>query len=115
MEEMPRSFKIFDASAGSGKTFTLTLEYLTRLLKPGSRQAFRQMLAITFTNKAVAELKHRILRNLELLAEATETTAADTTLDPLITTLSASESTPLAITFAFPRISIDESEATVIE
>ena len=84
MEEMPRSFKIFDASAGSGKTFTLTLEYLTRLLKPGSRQAFRQMLAITFTNKAVAELKHRILRNLELLAEASETTR-DT---PLFNTLS---------------------------
>ncbi len=89
MEEKPSSFRIFDASAGSGKTFTLTLEYLTQLLKPGSRQAFREMLAITFTNKAVAELKHRILRNLELLAEASEATRSAPFLSALSLRLGA--------------------------
>ena len=59
-----KAFRIYDASAGSGKTFTLAREYLILLLKQGARQAFRQILAITFTNKAVAELKNRILSNL---------------------------------------------------
>ena len=57
-------FRIYDASAGSGKTYTLTREYLVILLTPAAGQAFREILAITFTNKAVAELKHRILSKL---------------------------------------------------
>jgi ATP-dependent exoDNAse (exonuclease V) beta subunit len=64
MSSDSKAFRIYDASAGSGKTFTLAREYLILLLRPGARQAFRQILAITFTNKAVAELKNRILRNL---------------------------------------------------
>lgn len=59
-----KPFRIYDASAGSGKTFTLAREYLKLLLRPGADKAFRQILAITFTNKAVAELKHRILNSL---------------------------------------------------
>lgn len=56
------SFKIYNASAGSGKTHTLTKAYLKIVLsEPGS---FRRILAITFTNKAVAEMKHRILHSL---------------------------------------------------
>lgn len=58
-------FRIYNASAGSGKTYTLTGEYLKLLLAPGSGQAFREILAITFTNKAVGELKSRILSSLE--------------------------------------------------
>ena len=55
-------FKIFNASAGSGKTHTLTRTYLEIVLQhPGS---YRQILAITFTNKAVNEMKHRILDSL---------------------------------------------------
>ena len=61
-------FRIYNASAGSGKTYTLTREYLSILLSPGSGQAFREILAITFTNKAVAELKQRILKSLEEFA-----------------------------------------------
>jgi len=64
MSSDSNAFRIYDASAGSGKTFTLVREYLILLLRPGARQAFRQILAITFTNKAVAELKNRILKNL---------------------------------------------------
>ena len=55
-------FKIYNASAGSGKTHTLTRSYLEIVLRnPGS---FKQILAITFTNKAVNEMKHRILDSL---------------------------------------------------
>ncbi len=64
MDQRPNAFRIFDASAGSGKTFTLTREYLSLILKPGSPRAFHRILAITFTNKAVAELKTRILSSL---------------------------------------------------
>ncbi|MEO1012528.1 MAG: UvrD-helicase domain-containing protein [Bacteroidota bacterium] len=56
------SFKIFDASAGSGKTYTLTREYLKIIL--ASPKGFTRILAITFTNKAVNEMKQRILDNL---------------------------------------------------
>ncbi|MEJ2162735.1 MAG: UvrD-helicase domain-containing protein, partial [Robiginitalea sp.] len=54
----------WDSSAGSGKTFTLAREYLKLLLRPGAQQAYRHILAITFTNKAVGELKERILKSL---------------------------------------------------
>jgi ATP-dependent exoDNAse (exonuclease V) beta subunit len=64
MDPRPNAFRIFDASAGSGKTFTLTREYLSLVLRPGSVRAFHRILAITFTNKAVAELKNRILSSL---------------------------------------------------
>ena len=57
-------FKIYSASAGSGKTYSLTKEYLLLLLKDGSPSKFRQLLAITFTNKAVGEMKSRILESL---------------------------------------------------
>ncbi|MBT8204745.1 MAG: UvrD-helicase domain-containing protein [Eudoraea sp.] len=58
------AFQIFNASAGSGKTFTLVKEYLKIILSPGNKKGFRQILAITFTNKAVAEMKQRILSSL---------------------------------------------------
>ncbi|MFD2100045.1 UvrD-helicase domain-containing protein [Flagellimonas iocasae] len=58
------SFKIYGASAGSGKTYALAKEYLKLLLSNDSPVSFRQILAITFTNKAVDEMKTRILENL---------------------------------------------------
>lgn len=58
------TFKIYNASAGSGKTYQLTKSYLTLILAPGSTQKYKQLLAITFTNKAVAEMKQRILQSL---------------------------------------------------
>ncbi|RDY59698.1 UvrD-helicase domain-containing protein [Flagellimonas nanhaiensis] len=57
-------FRIYSASAGSGKTYALTKEYLKLLLSSSSPLKFRQILAITFTNKAVNEMKGRILENL---------------------------------------------------
>tara|TARA_B100000949_G_scaffold176445_1_gene157221 strand:- start:1283 stop:4408 length:3126 start_codon:yes stop_codon:yes gene_type:complete len=58
------NFKIYSASAGSGKTYALAKTYLSLLLSNDSPIKFRQILAITFTNKAVDEMKTRILDNL---------------------------------------------------
>jgi len=57
---------IYSASAGSGKTYTLTGIYITSLFR--SRFNYRKILAVTFTNKATAEMKSRILDNLHKLA-----------------------------------------------
>ncbi|WP_140937140.1 UvrD-helicase domain-containing protein [Sphingobacterium lumbrici] len=58
--------KILKASAGSGKTFSLTVHYLTLLLS--KENSYREILAVTFTNKATAEMKERILGVLQALA-----------------------------------------------
>src|SRR5690606_29457567 len=58
--------KILQASAGSGKTFRLTAHYLTLLFSGENK--YREILAVTFTNKATAEMKNRILEVLESLA-----------------------------------------------
>lgn len=57
-------FQIYNASAGSGKTYQLTKHYLLLLLSNIHAQRFRKILALTFTNKAVAEMKDRILQSL---------------------------------------------------
>ncbi|WP_248724460.1 exodeoxyribonuclease V subunit beta [Seonamhaeicola sp. ML3] len=64
-----RSFIIYNASAGSGKTFTLVKEYLKILLESKHPEKFKHILAITFTNKAVAEMKERIIEMLKLFSE----------------------------------------------
>ncbi len=53
---------VYKASAGSGKTFTLAVEYIKQLIL--NPRAYRQILAVTFTNKATAEMKERILSQL---------------------------------------------------
>jgi len=56
------AFTIYNASAGAGKTHTLVKEYLKILLSySGKDDAYRHVLAITFTNKAVNEMKSRII------------------------------------------------------
>lgn len=61
---------IFKASAGSGKTFQLVGEYLKMLFsRPTS---YRNILAVTFTNKATAEMKERILKELANLSSGRE-------------------------------------------
>ena len=63
-------FTIYNASAGSGKTFTLVKEYLKILLASNSPYKFKHILAITFTNKAVAEMKDRIIETLKQFSDA---------------------------------------------
>ncbi|MDE6652887.1 MAG: UvrD-helicase domain-containing protein, partial [Muribaculaceae bacterium] len=80
--------KIYKASAGSGKTYTLAYEYIKALLgvknretgryclnsakylngKPESTNRHKYILAITFTNKATEEMKHRIIDKLDALS-----------------------------------------------
>jgi ATP-dependent exoDNAse (exonuclease V) beta subunit len=58
------AFSIYNASAGSGKTYTLVKEYLKIILKAKQNDAYKNILAITFTNKAVFEMKTRIVDSL---------------------------------------------------
>lgn len=60
---MPQPLKILQASAGSGKTFNLTAHYLTLLLSGETK--YREILAVTFTNKATEEMKSRIMEVLK--------------------------------------------------
>ena len=61
---------VYNASAGSGKTFTLSAEYISKLLN-GEPDAANHILAVTFTNKATTEMKERILQNLYDIAYPT--------------------------------------------
>ena len=54
--------QVYKASAGSGKTFTLAVEYIKHLIR--NPYAYRHILAVTFTNKATTEMKERILGQL---------------------------------------------------
>lgn len=62
-----KPLKLIRASAGSGKTFTLTAHYLLLLFSGAGK--YKEILAVTFTNKATAEMKERILSSLEELAK----------------------------------------------
>ena len=65
---MNKALYIYRASAGSGKTFTLALEYIKLLIV--SPSAYKHILAVTFTNKATAEMKERIMSCLFGVANA---------------------------------------------
>ncbi|MDR0541706.1 MAG: UvrD-helicase domain-containing protein [Dysgonamonadaceae bacterium] len=67
--------KIYKASAGSGKTYTLALEYIRELLTASSGETYRNILAVTFTRDATSEMKDRILAELYGLALETEDSA----------------------------------------
>ena len=64
------NLSIYSASAGSGKTFTIAYEYISMMLKAavGTADSYRNILAVTFTNKACDEMKSRIVLNLFLIS-----------------------------------------------
>ena len=64
--------KVLKASAGSGKTYSLTKEYIKMLLSAEAPDAYRHILAVTFTNKATDEMKRRILDELYTLSRTPE-------------------------------------------
>ena len=68
MQQM-HPFTIYNASAGSGKTYTLVKEYLKILFQSNHPEPFKRILAITFTNKAVAEMKARIIETLKTFSD----------------------------------------------
>ncbi len=59
---------IYNASAGSGKTYRLAYKYIRDVIKDPT--LYRNILAVTFTNKATEEMKSRILQQIHLLAAA---------------------------------------------
>lgn len=67
-----KPLKIVNASAGSGKTYTLVQEYLRIILNDPNPMKFRSILAMTFTNKAANEMKSRILDGLVRLGKPKE-------------------------------------------
>ncbi|MDE6159091.1 MAG: UvrD-helicase domain-containing protein [Bacteroidaceae bacterium] len=75
---MEPRFLVFSASAGSGKTFNLAVQYITLLVANGPHE-FANTLAVTFTNKATAEMKERILDQLYGIWQGTP--ASDGCLD----------------------------------
>jgi len=67
-----KNFIVNRSSAGSGKTYTLSLNFIALALIGASKFSvyyYRSILAITFTNKAAAEMKERVLEYLEVLSE----------------------------------------------
>lgn len=61
-------FVTYNSSAGSGKTYTLVKEYLKIALGTDNQHAYRNILAVTFTNKAAAEMKERVISALQSLS-----------------------------------------------
>lgn len=69
MKETQKALKIVNASAGSGKTYTLVRKYLLLLLAESQNALkFSEIMAMTFTNKAAFEMKTRILKQLDELS-----------------------------------------------
>lgn len=60
---------VYSASAGSGKTYTLALKYIAMAVATDRASDFTNILAVTFTNLATAEMKNRILEQLDNLAQ----------------------------------------------
>ncbi len=88
-------FKIYSSSAGSGKTFTLTKEYLKLALGTEDEGYFRHILAVTFTNAAANEMKERIIGSLQafssggyrdhpMFTQIVSELAPETNADPLL-------------------------------
>ena len=64
------SILLYSASAGSGKTYTLTLEYIKLALQEVDKRGyFRRILAVTFTIKAAEEMRTRIIEYLTGISE----------------------------------------------
>ena len=81
MEQDPRLL-VYKASAGSGKTFTLTVQYIRQLIE--DPYSYKRILAVTFTNKATTEMKERILS--QLYGIATSLKSSDGYLEEIMKT-----------------------------
>jgi len=71
-----KKFKVYKSSAGSGKTYTLVREYLSLALRYKRADELKHILAITFTNKAAAEMKERIVGTLHAFSKGNPSGAA---------------------------------------
>ncbi|MGM0502787.1 MAG: UvrD-helicase domain-containing protein, partial [Bacillota bacterium] len=62
--------KVIKASAGTGKTYRLSLEYIANLLQG---ENFENIVVMTFTRKATAEIRERILEHLAAIIKEPQT------------------------------------------
>ena len=84
------TFNIYNASAGSGKTFTLVKDYLKIVLTSKEFLPHRHVLAITFTNKAVDEMKTRIVEALMAFASPSILSATNPLFEQVVSELASS-------------------------
>ena len=85
-----KPLRIYKASAGSGKTFTLAVEYIALLaINP---MEYQNILAVTFTNKATAEMKQRILSTLYGIANGLH--GADDYIDNILENIESRKMMP---------------------
>jgi ATP-dependent exoDNAse (exonuclease V) beta subunit len=84
-------FSVLHSSAGAGKTHALVKHYLAQCLNGDAPDAYRQVLALTFTNKAAGEMRERVLSYLEKLAEGSQAGAIPSLRTDLVTDLRISE------------------------
>ncbi len=89
MKQNLSPIQIISASAGSGKTYTLVFHFLKTLLSNPNAKTYKQMIGLTFTNKAVLEMKTRIL---EYLNEFSNIKKASTMSSALCEALDISQS-----------------------
>ena len=67
------NFNVFQASAGSGKTYTIVKEYLKLCLgSEAQTDNFRHILAITFTNASANDMKAKVIKHLSEIIESEE-------------------------------------------
>ena len=64
---MTEKFEIIDASAGSGKTFSLASNVILKILT-GHEDSYKKVLALTFTNNSANEMKKRVLEELKQIS-----------------------------------------------
>lgn len=81
-----KNFTVYKSSAGSGKTYTLVREYIALALKYKRPDDLKHILAITFTNKAAAEMKERIVSTLHAFSTGEPKGAAAMMFDDLAST-----------------------------
>lgn len=106
---------VYRASAGSGKTFRLAAEYIKLLIT--NPESYRRILAVTFTNKATAEMKGRILEELKRLAGGEispmgQTIASETGI-PLATIAQKAEMALTNILHDYSRFSVSTIDSFV--
>lgn len=90
IQEKFKPLRIYKASAGSGKTFTLAVEYISLLaINP---MEYQNILAVTFTNKATAEMKQRILGTLYGIANALP--SAEAYIEPILASVKSKINSP---------------------
>ncbi len=77
---LDKNFFVYKASAGAGKTYTLVKSYITLCISHDEPSYYKHILAITFTNKAASEMRHRVIQTLKHWSGDEELTGGNLTM-----------------------------------